>query len=110
MKYFILLFLLFAACDKNVPIWKRWMFDHPPAKPNGEMDYSPEYIKGWQDGCETAGGATANHLYKNFFEFTKDEELTISSAEYSLAWNDAYRYCTSYLLQHNFNWYGKRVI
>jgi hypothetical protein len=110
MKLFILLILLFTACDKNVPIWRKWMFDHPPAKPNGKMDYSPDYIKGWQDGCETAGGVMANHLYKNFFNYTKNEELAFNSKEYGLGWDDAYRYCTSYLVQHNINWYGKRVI
>lgn len=107
----MILFMIFTtSCDNNVPIWKRWIFQHPPRKHDGSLNYPKMYTKGWQDGCETAGGATANHLYKNFFEYTKNEELFHTDTDYKTGWNNAFRYCTSYLLQHNFDWFGKRVI
>lgn len=113
MKRFLLIILLSYvcfSCDNNVPVWKRWVFERPPPKPNGKSDYPSMYVKGWQDGCHTSAGATANHLYKNFFNYKKDEELFFHNADYKMGWNNSFRYCTSYILQHNFDWFGKRVI
>ena len=99
--------LLFTACDLNVPAWRSWMFDHPPG---GAQKYPPLYTKGWQDGCYTAGGATANQAYKFKFSYRQDETLANTNKAYRKGWDDAYLYCTSYLLQHNFDWFGKRPI
>lgn len=110
MKHVLLLLIIafLSGCiGKNVPTWREWMFDHPPG---GAEKYPPLYVKGWQDGCETAGASTANHMYKFKFTYRQDEELTHTSKPYAKGWDDAYLYCTSYLLQHNFDWFGKRPI
>ena len=109
MKYFIILLActLSACIGQNVPTWRSWMFEHPPG---GAEKYPPLYTQGWQDGCQTAGAATANHMYKFKFHYTQNEELSHSSKAYRKGWDDSYLYCTSYLLQHNFDWFGKRPI
>lgn len=109
MKKFLVLtmLILLGACGSNVPIWREWMFEHPPG---GADRYPPTYTKGWQDGCYTAGGATANQAYKFKFGYRQDEELAHTDKAYRKGWDDAYLYCTSYLLQHNFDWFGKRPI
>ncbi len=100
----VLLFL--EACGHNTPLWREWMFEHPPG---GAARYLETYVKGWQDGCYTAGGATANHMYKFKFGYRQDEDLANNDKTYRKGWDDAYLYCTSYILQHNADWFGKRM-
>jgi hypothetical protein len=100
--------IVLTGCNAhNVPTARAWMFDHPPGD---SLNYPENYIVGWQDGCETAGSATANTLYKFRYSFQQDEYLAVNDRTYRKGWDDAYLYCTSYLLQHNFNWFGKRPI
>jgi len=107
MKKLLIILFMTTSCGHNVPTWRSGMFEHPPG---GAEKYPPLYTKGWQDGCYTAGGATANQMYKFKFGYRQDEELAHSDKAYRKGWDDAYLYCTSYLLQHNFDWYGKRPI
>lgn len=105
--FFIIVTFVLYGCDHNVPTWRAWMFDHPPG---GAEQYPETYVSGWKDGCHTAGGATANPMYKFQFGFKQNEALAYGDKAYRLGWDDAYRYCTAYLLQHNFDWFGKRPI
>lgn len=105
----ILSLLFFSACTfHNVPYWREGMFEGPPPGPYGNQ-YPEKYVSGWKDGCYTAGGATANQLYKFRYGFRQDAVL-IDDRQYRKGWDDAYLYCTSYLLQHNFDFYGVRIL
>ncbi|MDA0617327.1 MAG: hypothetical protein O3A66_01230 [Proteobacteria bacterium] len=111
MKIIIMCMVLLITSNCNgVPAWRQSMFKHPPVKADGTSNYHPEYVHGWQDGCHTAASSTHNHFMKNFYNFRKDNYLFQTSKQYEAGWGDSYRHCTTFIMQHNWNWHGKRVI
>jgi hypothetical protein len=96
----LVLVLTLTACQ-NVPYWQREMFDHPP----GNRQYHPNYIKGWQDGCESGAQASANHMYRFIYKYRQDWRL-LNDAQYVKGWDDAYNQCQKYLYQHNLKTLG----
>lgn len=60
---------------------------------------TPEFRKGWEDGCETGMGAYGNDTYKMIYTYKQDFTL-IDNPEYYRAWKDAYTYCRWY----TWNW------
>ncbi len=56
---------------------------------------SPEFNKGWQDGCDSGMAAFGNLTYKMLYTFKKDYALS-ENAEYTAAWNAAYTTCRWY--------------
>lgn len=113
MKKFIFVLALFATTSSGchgLPLWRQDIMNRPPIKYDGTRNYHPEYVQGWQDGCHSGASAVHNHFMRIFYDFKKDYNMSKNSAQYETGWNDAYRYCTSFILQHNWNWHGKRVI
>ena len=62
---------------------------------------SPEYLKGWDDGCKTGLSTMITGYYKSFYQFKQDPYMT-SNATYYKAWKDAYGYCKNYAFR--FSW------
>lgn len=89
----------------NVPIWRSWMFEGPPPG----RDYPPLYSKGWIDGCESGAASSATHLYKFRYKFRQNWQL-VSDTTYRRGWDDAWKYCTTYILKHNWDSIGIRII
>jgi hypothetical protein len=84
-----------SACH-NVPAWQYGMFKRPA----GNHSYSPVYIKGWQDGCESGAQASATYLYRLRYNFKQDWQL-LNNNYYVNGWEAAYNHCRKYILQHN---------
>lgn len=90
---FIMIMLL-SGCGAGPP-WKTWMFEGPPPG----QDYTPLYVDGWKDGCETGVSATTNHFYKFQYDF-KQDPIRAQNRVYYKGWKDAFDYCQRYIYQY----------
>jgi hypothetical protein len=59
----------------------------------------PNYMKGWEDGCETGLSTMVHGYYKTFYGYKQDPKM-LSNQRYYKAWKDAYTYCRHY----SFRW------
>lgn len=57
---------------------------------------TPEYKKGWKEGCESGLATYSNYYYKTFYHFTHDPKL-LDHPKYSKAWTDSFNYCRAYV-------------
>jgi len=91
--------LLLASCRPYPgPPWQQWMYDGPPASPDGRP-YPPLYVTGWQHGCETGTGAISNTYYRMFHSWRQDAGLAQNKVYYQ-GWKDGLDYCYRYLYQY----------
>lgn len=72
-----------------------------PARPNNELrpdkDASPEFVQGWNDGCEVGMSSGSNTFYKTFYRNNKvDGYRMTSSPDYKVGWGNAFWYCYRY--------------
>mgnify|MGYP000889280079 CR=1 FL=1 len=77
---FVILALPFVASCR--PMWLQ-MVD--PAGP-------PEYMLGWEDGCDSGLSAEGGWTYKLMYGFKKRPELAASD-QYKQGWNEGFTYC-----------------
>lgn len=100
MKKFIGLFILLTLISGCVVPWKIFSADSKFAPKPYRMgsppkDANPDYLEGWNDGCET-GLSTMNHsYYKSFYKF-KQDPYKLNNERYYKAWRDSYHYCRQY--------------
>jgi len=61
-------------------------------------DASPEFRRGWYDGCETGSAVSSvNTFYRMFYENNRvDGYAKASNDDYRTAWGDALWYCMRY--------------
>ncbi len=52
----------------------------------------PEYVQGWNDGCESGLATYGNAYYRTFYHFKQDRNL-VDNDLYYRTWSDAYNYC-----------------
>ncbi len=108
---FLLCFFMLQGCysledySHNIPVWRAWMFKSPPPG----REYPELYKLGWVDGCESGAASSANHFYKMRYSFKQDWQLN-SNNVYRKGWDDAWNYCTTTILKHNWESVGRRVI
>ena len=56
---------------------------------------SPDFKKGWRDGCESGTKSSTNSFYQMFYKGNKQDGYKMAtSPDYSNAWNKAWWYCT----------------
>ncbi len=55
-------------------------------------DGPPEYVLGWEDGCDSGLSAEGSWDYKLMFGFKKRPEMA-SSDQYKQGWNEGFSYC-----------------
>ena len=67
---------------------------------------SPEYLKGWDDGCKTGLSTMVNGYYKSFYQFKQDPYLA-SNPVYYKAWKDSYTYCRQYSFRYSWDAYDR---
>ncbi len=79
--------LLVASCKPTYPNIGR-----------PETGITPFYEEGWNDGCETGLAAYGTSIYKTFYRFKQQPELTTNQVYYQ-AWNDAMAYCRQFALR-----------
>lgn len=67
---------------------------------------SPEYLKGWDDGCKTGLSTMVNGYYKSFYAFKQDPYM-IDNVVYYQAWKDSYTYCRQYSFRYSWDAYDR---
>ena len=91
------LMLLLAACNNfengNFNRDMPWKPNTMPPLPKG----SPEFTKGWEDGCVSGMGAYGSDVYKSLYKWKRDEQLAQTNITYYKAWKDSYNYCRHFL-------------
>jgi hypothetical protein len=92
----LLVILTLSACVGKIFSSKN-MFAPKPYKMGGpdKKDASPEYLEGWDDGCETGLSTMNPGYYKSFYAF-KQDPYKVDNEVYYKAWKDAYTYCRQY--------------
>ncbi len=111
MKNFILIIaavaslLLTSACQKR-------MANFLPERANTRMEFkdgevSPEFKKGWDDGCEVGMAGGSNTFYQIFYRNNAvDGYKMTGSPEYKTAWGNAFWFCyrTDWVKQNSSIW------
>lgn len=69
-------------------------------------DADPEYLQGWNDGCETGLSTMVAGSYKSFYGF-KQDAYKIKDQKYYQAWKDAYNYCRQYSFRFTWDAYDR---
>jgi len=95
--------MLLPACEqwkggvaaRPGPPWQAWMFDGPPPG----REYTPLYVQGWKDGCESGTSASSNQWYKMFYKF-KQGAILAQNRVYYKGWKDSFDYCQRYIYQY----------
>lgn len=87
-----------AAILLSLSSCHRSIIDFFPSRAVGQIkmdpDASPEFKKGWKDGCEVGMAAGSNTFYKSFYDSNKVDGWKMqSSKEYKTAWNNAFWFC-----------------
>jgi hypothetical protein len=77
----ITLLLLSAAC-KPIPFY--WTVPDGP----------PEYVRGYNDGCDSGIGAAGGIWYKYWYGFRRDPVM-LDNPLYKQGWNEGFSYCRS---------------
>jgi len=97
MKLILIIIMVasLASCRAGPP-WMKWRFDGPPPG----KEYTPLYVEGWKDGCETGTAVSATSFYKFFHNF-KQDAIKAQNRVYYKGWKDAYDFCQRYLYQYN---------
>lgn len=105
MKILLLIFILtiITGCTGQIFSEKSFMAPKPFRMGNPDEDGHPDYLKGWDDGCNTGISTMSHGYYKSFYGFKQDPYM-ISNARYYKAWKDSYTYCRHYAFK--FIWDG----
>ena len=91
VKNSVLIFLVFlmVSCKLSID-------PHSPA-PHFDQSLknaSPDFQKGWRDGCESGMKAGNNSFYQMFYKGNQQDGFKMAtSPEYSDAWDKAWWYC-----------------
>lgn len=69
-----------------------------PVRPIRDVEFkgnvSPDFKKGWEDGCETGMSAGSNTFYKMFYRSNAVDGWKMTrSKDYQAAWNNSFWYC-----------------
>lgn len=92
IPFLILMSLFLSSCItqgvKETLKPAKWIFKQAPKGP-------PEYVEGWNDGCESGLAAMTNDYYKTFYTFQQNNTL-ISNELYYKAWKDTFHFCRHY--------------
>ena len=90
----IILLVIAMSCTRNVG-------NMMPVRPVKQVEIkgnsSPDFKKGWQDGCETGMSAGSNTFYKMFYRSNAVDGWKMTrSNDYQTAWNNAFWFCYRY--------------
>lgn len=96
-KTALILIILFSqtACYKGIAR----IF---PARPDKEFedslrDATPDFRRGWEDGCEVGMSGGSNNFYRIFYRNNAiDGYKMTSSPDYKSGWGNAFWYCYRY--------------
>lgn len=94
----VLKIAILAIIISNSTACHRSIVDIFPSRASGQIkldpNSSPEFIQGWNDGCEVGMSAGSNTFYKSFYDSNKvDGWMMQGSKDYKTAWNNAFWFC-----------------
>ena len=102
MKIILSIFLL-LLCGCSEATMRNIGRNYLPEKAMGafkaELDAaSPEFRRGWYDGCETGSAvASVNVFYRMFYANNRvDGYAKANNADYRTGWNESVQYCMRY--------------
>lgn len=82
MKKIFFVFLSLTLLSGCRPFWLQVVTPDGP----------PEYVLGWEDGCDTGISAEGGGDYKLLFGFKKRQEMATND-QYKQGWNEGFSYC-----------------
>lgn len=92
-RILLVIFMCFSlvACNAAKETLKpaKWVYKQMPKGP-------PEYMEGWQDGCESGMASMTNDFYKTFYTFKQNNDM-IGNELYYKAWKDTFHFCRHYV-------------
>lgn len=101
--FLVMVLLLLGGCFGKI-FSDKSIFAPKPLRMGGpdRSKASPEYLKGWDDGCQSGLSTMVNGYYKSFYEFKQDPYM-ISNSVYYKAWKDSYHYCRQYSFRYSWD-------
>lgn len=101
---FIILVFALTSCDHRIAK----VFPNRPNLKFKTGDVSPDYQKGFDDGCEAGMAAGSNTFYKMFYRSNAaDGYKMASSSDYKSAWGMGWWYCYRHdYIKHKSGLYG----
>lgn len=99
--FIIILILLCGACSEATRrnIGRNYLPEKAMGAFKEQLDQaSPEFRRGWYDGCETGSSvASVNVFYRMFYTNNRvDGYAKANNADYRTGWNEAVWYCMRY--------------
>lgn len=92
----LLLICLVATGCRGKIFSSKSSFAPKPFKIGGPpKDAHPDYLEGWEDGCNTGLSTMVPGYYKSFYGYQQDPYKTGNPIYYK-AWKDSYTYCRQY--------------
>lgn len=67
----------------------------------------PDYLDGWNDGCESGKGTMVQSYHKMFYGYKRDHSRD-NNPMYYKAWKDAYTYCRQYAFRYSWAAYDDK--
>ena len=69
---------------------------------------SPDFVRGWKDGCEVGSAGGSNTFYKMFYRSNAIDGFKFAgNTDYRDAWNNAFWYCyRNMYIRHKSSIYG----
>jgi len=91
----LIILLMTTACVGKIFSAESFLAPKPFQMKTPPKDANPDYLAGWNDGCETGLSTMTHGYYKSFYEFKQDPYKS-NNPRYYKAWKDAYTYCRHY--------------
>ncbi len=91
----LVLLVFISGCAGQIFSAKNKVAPRPFGMTGPGKNAHPDYLAGWNDGCDTGLSTMVPGYYKSFYKFKQDAYM-INNARYYKAWKDSYTYCRQY--------------
>jgi hypothetical protein len=102
----ILICLAVTSCKGQIFSSKSIMAPKPFKMGGPPKDSHPDYLEGWNAGCNTGLSTMVPGYYKSFYAFEQDPYKS-NNPMYYKAWQDSYHYCRQYAFRFVWDSYDK---
>lgn len=96
----LLIISMLSGCRGKI-FSSKSIFAPIPARMGGpdRAHADPEYLQGWDEGCETGLSTMVPGYYKSFYSYKIDPKMMANEVYYK-AWKDSYTYCRHYAFRY----------
>ncbi len=85
------IFLIIVALLGTSCVWS----GPSPLFMSTDVPGTPEFKRGWEDGCQSGIAAYGTAIQKMFYNFYQDYRM-LHNPHYNAAWHEAFDYCRHY--------------